>query len=185
MPGSIGQWLETIGFSKYLGIFIENKIDLDVLPELTDDDLKGLGIPLGDRKRLLNAMASPLDLPGGPVAGGASPVSSTTAERRQLTVMFVDLVDATALSERLDPEDLREVIGHQRRRLGAQRSLIRPSLQKDCGRIGPFLKVELDLNFGHVCGGRSWPSTVCLFQYHGGTIRFPKPPQGLRSEGPR
>ncbi len=45
-------------------------------------------------------------------------------------------------------------IGHQRRRLGAQRSLIRPSLQKDCGRIGPFLKVELDLNFGHVCGGQ-------------------------------
>src|SRR6201981_1688288 len=112
----IGGWLRGLGLERYEQAFRENEIDLRVLPELTADDLKELGVAaIGHRRLLLKAIA---DLaPGaGPAAAedmpAASPPNATAeAERRQLTVMFCDLVGSTPLSARYDPEDLRDVIG--------------------------------------------------------------------------
>ena len=110
MPSSIDIWLEGLGLSKYSRLFAENEIGLDGLPNLTEADLKDLGIPLGDRKRLLKASASLSDRPVEHPVPEGSPDRPPEAERRQLTVMFCDLVGSTGLSERLDPEDLREVL---------------------------------------------------------------------------
>ena len=107
----VGAWLRNLGLGQYEAVFREHEIDAEVLPDLTDADLEKLGAPLGHRKRLLKAIAG-LGVP----AGGstpAAPVSSLkadAAERRQLTVMFCDLVGSTALAARLDPEDMREII---------------------------------------------------------------------------
>jgi class 3 adenylate cyclase/predicted ATPase len=104
--------LSHVGLGGYAELLAANKIELDVLPDLTDADLKELGIPLGDRKRLLKAFRTLAAIPA--AAGfGAAPGSSSSppqAERRQLTVMFVDLVGSTALSGRLDPEEMHEVL---------------------------------------------------------------------------
>jgi class 3 adenylate cyclase len=101
------EWLHQLGLEQYAPAFCENRISADLLPSLTAEDLKDLGISLvGDRKRLLQAIAT-LD----PVPGSASAVrGQRDAQRRQLTVMFVDLVGSTALSARLDPEEMGEVL---------------------------------------------------------------------------
>ena len=106
----VGDWLRSVGLGQYEAMFRASEIDADILPELTDSDLEKLGVPLGHRKRLLKAIA------GLGVAAAAPPsptprAAAEAAERRQLTVMFVDLVGSTALSATLDPEDLRSVIG--------------------------------------------------------------------------
>jgi class 3 adenylate cyclase/predicted ATPase len=112
----IRTWLRDNGFERFADLFEENEIDFDVLPELSDAHLKDLGIPLGPRVKLLKVIkalgaSSDDDLP---VTEKPSPTASTVpsheAERRQLTVMFVDLVGSTAISSRLDPEEMREVI---------------------------------------------------------------------------
>jgi class 3 adenylate cyclase/predicted ATPase len=113
----VGGWLRSLGFGEYEATFRENRIDADILAELDDDDLKQLGVPLGDRKRLLKAVAK---LGTGESAAKqadvtATPAPTDAAERRQLTMMFCDLVGSTALSARLDPEDMREVIGSYHR----------------------------------------------------------------------
>jgi len=110
VPGSIETWLKGLGLSKYSALFAENEIGLDVLPELTEDDLKDLGIPLGDRKRLLQAVSARLDWPDEHAAGEAPPAPSPEAQRRHLTVMFCDLVGSTGLAERFDAETLREIL---------------------------------------------------------------------------
>src|SRR5215467_5875772 len=108
----IADWLEKLGMSEYAQRFAENKIDVSVLRHLTDQDLKDIGVPLGHRRKILAAIG---ELGGAtavttePVAG-AEPRPQDTAERRQVTVMFSDLVGSTALSARMDPEYLREVI---------------------------------------------------------------------------
>src|SRR5262245_54175389 len=113
----VGDWLRDLGLGRYEQAFIENAIDSDVLPELTESDLKKLGIPLGDRKRLIKAIRGMLA--GSPSAFIASGVGGdaqsgqprvAAAERRRLTVMICDLVGSTALSTRLDPEDMGAVI---------------------------------------------------------------------------
>jgi len=107
----VGGWLRSLGLGQYEALFRENEIDADILPELTDVDLKELGVPLGHRKRLLRAisgLAAAETLGAPPASTGARPQDA--AERRQLTVMFCDLVGSTALSTRFDPEELREVI---------------------------------------------------------------------------
>src|SRR6201982_2197691 len=110
----IADWLKKLGMSEYAERFAENSIDdLSILRDLTDQDLKDVGVPLGHRRKMLRAIA---ELPGAaPAAPRATaqpePPSQDTAERRQLTVMFCDLVGSTALSVRLDPEDLRGIIG--------------------------------------------------------------------------
>jgi class 3 adenylate cyclase/predicted ATPase len=106
----LADWLEKLGMSEYAKRFAQNRIDFSVLRDLTDQDLKDLGVVLGDRRKLLRAIGE-LDAasPAAP-ATSAGPVSQDAAERRQVTVMFSDLVGSTALSARMDPEDLREVI---------------------------------------------------------------------------
>src|SRR5215471_17048555 len=136
----IGGWLRGLGLERYEQAFRENEIDLRVLPELTADDLKELGVAaIGHRRLLLKAIADLAagagraaaedapDLTPSTVAGG-SPLpnpplpgldpgitgegrAGAEAERRQLTVMFCDLVGSTPLSTRFDPEDLREIVG--------------------------------------------------------------------------
>jgi class 3 adenylate cyclase/tetratricopeptide (TPR) repeat protein len=112
----VGGWLRELGLGRYERAFIENAIDNDVLPELTEDDLKKLGIPLGDRKRLIKAIramvASPAALVTSEVGEDAQSGQArvAAAERRHLTVMICDLVGSTALSARLDPEDMGAVI---------------------------------------------------------------------------
>ncbi len=110
MADEIAQWLEGLGLGQYAGAFAENTIDFDVLPRLSDADLKDLGLTLGDRRRLQTAIEAlssfkrldePTELPA------SSQEKRSEAERRQLTVMFCDLVGSTALSSQLDPEDMR------------------------------------------------------------------------------
>ena len=103
----VREWLRSHGLSEYADRFAENRIDLSILPDLTDEDLKELGVLLGDRRRMLRAIAEfapTLQFPG---ALATEPLEE--AERRQVTVMFADLVGSTALSTGMDPEDLREV----------------------------------------------------------------------------
>jgi class 3 adenylate cyclase len=118
----IAQWLEKLGMSEYAQLFAENRIDLSVLPDLTDQDLEKLGVVLGDRRKMLRAIANLNHAP--PTAAPASapsyvqptaatlavPAPESAAERRQVTVMISDLVGSTALAARMDPEDLREII---------------------------------------------------------------------------
>jgi class 3 adenylate cyclase/tetratricopeptide (TPR) repeat protein len=108
----IGDWLKNLGMSEYAERFAENRIDLSVLPDLTDQDLEKLGVLLGDRRKMLRAIRELAGAP--PVTPHSLAVneakSQDAAERRQLTVMFCDLVGSTALSARLDPEDLRAII---------------------------------------------------------------------------
>ena len=113
----IAVWLEKLGMSEYAERFTENRVDFSVLPDLTDQDLEKLGVLLGDRRKMLRAIvnleATEKSAPAITVAAPASAVPvglHDTAERRQVTVMFSDLVGSTALSARMDPEDLREVI---------------------------------------------------------------------------
>jgi class 3 adenylate cyclase len=108
----ITDWLKKLGMSEYADRFAENKIDISVLPDLTEQHLKDLGVALGDRLKMLRAIR---DLGEASVAVTAPPVAAEStrrddAERRQLTVMFCDLVGSTALSAKLDPEDLRGII---------------------------------------------------------------------------
>ena len=105
----VADWLRKLGLEQYEPAFRANEIDAKVLPSLTAEDLKDLGVSLvGHRRRLLDAIAA-LGTTAPTVASPNAPTSAS-AERRQLTVMFCDLVGSTALSARLDPEDLREVI---------------------------------------------------------------------------
>src|SRR5215813_3289846 len=112
----IGGWLRGLGLERYEQAFRENEIDPRVLPELTADDLKELGVAaIGHRRLLLKAIAD-LAAGAGRTATEDVPAPSAAnapaeAERRQLTVMFCDLVGSTPLAVRYDPEDLREVIG--------------------------------------------------------------------------
>jgi class 3 adenylate cyclase len=109
----VAAWLRGLGLHQYAPIFRDNDIDGAVLARLTAEDLRDLGIgSVGHRRRLLAAIAS-LNEHGGDRMFASAPdgPSVAEAERRQLTIVFCDLVGSTALSSRLDPEDLREVIG--------------------------------------------------------------------------
>src|SRR5262249_49371434 len=117
-------WLRGLGLEQYIQLFRDNDIDGEILCEMTAEDLKDLGISsFGHRRRLFNAITV---LRGEPAKGGVaqSATGATSApplpppidaERRQLTVMFCDLVGSTELSTRFDPEDLRELIGDYHR----------------------------------------------------------------------
>ncbi|HET6160361.1 MAG TPA: AAA family ATPase [Dongiaceae bacterium] len=115
----VATWLHSLGLERYEQAFRENAIDFDVLSEITDADLEKLGVVLGHRKKLLRAIRA-LHKAVGSDDARAPPSSTEThgvastlesrSERRHLTTMFVDLVGSTALSSRLDPEEMREVI---------------------------------------------------------------------------
>src|SRR6266404_874280 len=105
MAEELGRWLVELGLGTYVEAFCANGVDWDILADLTEKDLETIGLSLGDRKRLLRAIAA-LDGPGRPLP--RRPIDG--AERRQITVMFVDLVDSTPIAERLDPEEMRELL---------------------------------------------------------------------------
>jgi class 3 adenylate cyclase/tetratricopeptide (TPR) repeat protein len=121
---NLEQWLESLGLSRYFKLFVDNDLDLEVLPELSEVHLESLGVSLGHRLKLLRAIRqlqsaeTPLQKPTHTavttaipqVADASGSVPTDKAERRHLTVMFVDLVGSTELSTLLDPEDLRNVI---------------------------------------------------------------------------
>src|SRR5690349_22898382 len=106
----VASWLRSLGLDKYEPIFIANAIDMDVLPGLTELDFEKIGIPLGDRKRLARAIEALAGSLGREATPGEPAPSTKPAERRHLTVMICDLVGSTALSARLDPEDMGAVI---------------------------------------------------------------------------
>jgi class 3 adenylate cyclase/predicted ATPase len=108
----VAAWLRCLGLEQYEKLFRENDVDAEVLGDLTDGDLEKIGVSLGHRKRLLKAVAALAGrAPASPTTSTAVLLAPEAAERRQLTVMFCDLVGSTALSARLDPEDMREVVG--------------------------------------------------------------------------
>ena len=110
----VGGWLRSLGLAQYEPMFRAHEIDSEVLPELSEGDLEKLGMPLGHRKRLMKAIAALGDRSAAPaekVSAPIEPAPRESAERRYLTVMFCDLVGSTALSTKLDPEDLRVVMG--------------------------------------------------------------------------
>src|SRR5262249_53618138 len=106
----IADWLASIGLAEYAQCFADNAIDLSIVHDLTEQDLKDLGVLLGHRRKMLRAIAElePSDI--SPAKSPTKPISREEAERRYLTVMFCDLVDSSALTRRLDPEDMRRVI---------------------------------------------------------------------------
>jgi len=117
MAINVADWLRSLGLEQYAAAFRDNDLDGDVLPEVKGDDLIGIA-SIGHRRKLLAAIstlksgvASVAGASGDPITPSASPVRSVDAERRQLTVMFCDLVGSTALSGKLDPEEMSNVIG--------------------------------------------------------------------------
>ena len=129
----VSEWLETIGLAQYADAFHANDIDIDLLGQLDDQILKDIGVSsAGHRLRIRNAIAKlnpivPLAKDEN-AAGAASETPAASAERRQVTVMFSDLVGSTALSARMDPEDLREVI-----------SAYQKCVAQTMGRFGGFV----------------------------------------------
>ena len=103
-------WLEGQGLSKYAGVLADNEVDLEILPALSEQDLEKIGIPLGPRKKLLNAFAELRAGAAGERRAEAGSFTPAGGERRQLTVMFCDMVGFTELASRLDPEVLQRII---------------------------------------------------------------------------
>ncbi|TWB60027.1 adenylate/guanylate cyclase domain-containing protein [Bradyrhizobium sacchari] len=133
----IAEWLGKLGLGQYAERFVQNGIDVGVLPELMDEDFDKLGVLLGHRRKMLRAIAE-LD----PAALIASPAPPHDAERRHLTVMFCDLVGSTALSARLDPEDMWEVIR-------AYRAACAGVIAAYDGRIARFVGDGILVYFGY------------------------------------
>ena len=109
----IEDWLKSIALGEYAQRFVENGVDLSTLPDLTEEDLKELGVLLGHRRKLLRAIG--VLHSSAPSASPSSLPADSTAERRQLTVMFTDLVGSTRLSTMLDPEEMRDIIAQYQR----------------------------------------------------------------------
>jgi class 3 adenylate cyclase/predicted ATPase len=140
-------WLRTLGLEQYEATFRDNAVDDSVLPDLTDQDLEKLGVLLGHRRKLLRAIANLETVAkaasgtvGAPVATDASPRDA--AERRQVTVMFSDLVGSTALSARMDPEDLREVIS-------AYQKCVAETVQRFGGFVAKYMGDGVLIYFGY------------------------------------
>ena len=115
-PWDIGDWLRHLGLGQYEASFRQNEVNESVLPKLTQEDLKEIGVgPVGHRRIILDAIAAlrtsaDAKAPPPEAPSTVPKPAQDTAERRQVTVMFSDLVGSTALSARMDPEDLREII---------------------------------------------------------------------------
>ena len=139
----IADWLEKLGMSEYAQPFADNGIDLAVLPHLTDQDLQDVGVLLGHRRKMLAAIA---ELVAGVQAPAQSKLTEAknrdTAERRQVTVMFSDLVGSTVLSARMDPEDLREVIS-------AYQKCVAETAQRFGGFVAKYMGDGVLVYFGY------------------------------------
>jgi class 3 adenylate cyclase/predicted ATPase len=139
----IDSWLGGIGLEQYAQTFRDNAIDADVLRDLTDEHLRELGLPLGARLKLLRAVAA-LGTSEQTLASPeiTPPAPRTDAERRQVTVMFSDLVGSTALSGRMDPEDLREVIS-------AYQKCVAETVQRFGGFVAKYMGDGVLIYFGY------------------------------------
>ena len=141
----VGAWLRNLGLGQYETAFRKNEIDAEVLADLTDADLEKLGVLMGHRKRLLRAISglsgANLERGRGQQAVGIEP-RPHDAERRQLTVMFCDLVGSTALSTRLDPEDMRAVIG-------SYHGLVAKAIQDRKGFVAKYMGDGVLAYFGY------------------------------------
>ena len=139
----VGAWLQGLGLGQYEAAFRQNEIDAEILADLTDHDLEKLGVPLGHRKRLLKAIAN-LGSGEREALAVPSPIrpASDAAERRQVTVMFSDLVGSTALSARMDPEDLREVIS-------AYQKCVAETVQRFGGFVAKYMGDGVLIYFGY------------------------------------
>src|SRR5215813_935618 len=144
-------WLRSLGLGKYEAAFRENEIDETVLPNLTAEDLKDLGVSIvGHRRKILDAIAASRTHAGdkAPYADAATTSSPPSAhpedraERRQVTVMFSDLVGSTALSARVDPEDLREVIS-------AYQTCVANTVQRFGGFVAKYMGDGVLIYFGY------------------------------------
>ena len=139
----IANWLQKLGLRQYAQRFAENDITFDILPDLSDQDLEKIGVAsLGHRRQLLRAIA---ELRGAPQLSPvtAAPVPPRdVAERRQVTVMFSDLVGSTALSARIDPEDLREVIS-------AYQKCVAETVQRFGGFVAKYMGDGVLVYFGY------------------------------------
>ena len=143
----IAEWLQKLGLSQYTQHFAENDINFAILPHLTDQDLKELGVKsLGHRRQLLLGIAEissvQKDTAPPPTASEAPLAQHDTAERRQVTVMFSDLVGSTALSARMDPEDLREVIS-------AYQKCVADTVQRFGGFVAKYMGDGVLIYFGY------------------------------------
>ena len=113
-------WLERLGLGRYAPAFEENEIDLESLTHLTEDMLKEIGLPIGPRAKLLAAIAELASVPTSEADRDAPLMPpEKRVERRQITVMFCDLVGSTALAKKLDPEDLRALMQAYQKTCGA------------------------------------------------------------------
>src|SRR6266851_3485095 len=147
MDVEIAAWLHRLGLQQYVQVFRSNAIDSEALLELTDADLEKLGVLLGHRKRILRAIAAlnatiadaAPTAPDMVAAGGARPAG---AERRQVTIMFCDLVGSTPLASRLDPEDLRDV-------LGAYNAVVSEVTSQFDGTVNRYMGDGVLICFGH------------------------------------
>jgi class 3 adenylate cyclase len=143
----IAEWLQELGLGQHAQRFAENDISFSILPDLTDQDLKEIGVAsLGHRRQLLRAIA---ELKGSetvapkPTNENISPIApAETAERRQVTVMFSDLVGSTALAARMDPEDLREVIS-------AYQKCVAVTVQRFGGFVAKYMGDGVLIYFGY------------------------------------
>ena len=118
----IADWLDKLGMSEYAQRFAENDVDISVLPHLSDQDLKELGVSLGHRRKMLAAIAKsddtsaapepvPASASQAPAVAAAPPIPDTVGERRHVTVLFCDLVDSTGIAAKLDAEEWRDLVG--------------------------------------------------------------------------
>src|SRR5712691_4184750 len=109
---NLTEWLRGLGLERFAPVFAKQEIELSVLPDLTEIDLRDLGVPMGPRKRILRAIADLKQVNTVSARGARAPSGQPAdrAERRHVTIMFCDLIGSTALSVQFDPEDLREVI---------------------------------------------------------------------------
>ena len=138
----ITDWLKQLGMSEYAERFVESDVDTSVLRDLTDQDLKELGVSLGHRRKMLRAIAElPGAAPTSPQPAFAEP-KPQEPERRQVTVMFSDLVGSTALSARMDPEDLREVIS-------AYQKCVADAVQRFGGFVAKYMGDGVLIYFGY------------------------------------
>jgi class 3 adenylate cyclase/tetratricopeptide (TPR) repeat protein/ABC-type transport system involved in cytochrome c biogenesis ATPase subunit len=142
------EWLEARGLGRYADALLAQDIELDILPELTDADLTAAGLPVGARKRLLQAIEGQRNLSDAAMQSmGPPPIVPTTepateAERRQLTVLFCDIVGSTHLAEMLDAEDLRNLL------LSFQKVCVEV-VQRHEGQIGLFIGDGVTAYFGY------------------------------------
>ena len=137
----IANWLQKLGLGQYAQRFAENDITFDILPDLSDQDFEKIGVAsLGHRRQLLRAI---VELKGAPQLSPVAPVPPRdVAERRQVTVMFSDLVGSTALSARIDPEDLREVIS-------AYQKCVAETVQSFGGFVAKYMGDGVLVYFGY------------------------------------